>query len=50
MTSLKHLSIAGEILKDVQIADFSVWEKLPHLEYLRIVAPIRDREAEDLSN
>lgn len=49
MTSLKHLSVAGEILKDVQIADFSILEKLPHLEYLRIVAPIRDSEAESLS-
>ncbi len=49
MKSLKFLSLVGEILKDCQIANYSPLTKLENLEYLYLVAPIRDSEADELS-
>ncbi len=49
MHSLKFLSLAGEILKDCSVADYSHLTKLENLESLYIVSPIRDSEADELS-
>jgi tetratricopeptide (TPR) repeat protein len=49
MSSLRRLSLVGEILKDGQVPDFTPLAELSNLEYLNIVAPIGGAQADQLS-
>lgn len=48
--TLHTLNAVGEFIKDFAVVDYSSWENLPNLENLRIVTPIRDSEADAISN
>lgn len=49
MSSLRRLSLVGEILQDGKVADYTSLGKLSKLEYLNIVAPLLGDQSEQLS-